>query len=332
MVFGAASFVLGLIVGSFLNVVIHRVPYGTFFSAGRRSHCPHCDVAIAWYDNLPLISWLVLCGKGRCCGQKISARYPAVEVLTGIAFFLIALRHESSLFSGASIDSTRAAWSLFDFWLVGSLIAASAIDIQHRILPDVINFIGIGVGFVAALVVPEAHAGGWLASTAELQPSGLALLNASLGCVLGAGSLYLVGVLGKVVYRTEAMGLGDVKFMAFTGAFIGPDGVLTALLVACVVGAVVGLISTIRTGDPLIPFGPFLAIGVLVGRFWRDDMGRILTEEWPRWVQGSRWGLPVMGGMSLLSLGALFLLRRRRRRRDHDESNSPPAADGQADS
>lgn len=312
MLLAGIGLVFGLIVGSFLNVVIHRVPRRTFLSGGQRSHCPHCGAAIAWHDNVPVLSWLRLRGRARCCGAKISARYPLIELLTGVAFFLACLGRDVSGAQG--VDWTQAGMLAVDFFLLAMMIACSAIDLEHRILPDVLNFFGIGVGFVVAFLLPELHAGGWLArSVPGMHPGAHAFLNAFLGCLLGAGVLYAIAWIGKLAYKTEAMGLGDVKFMAFTGTFIGPDGVLLTLLVACVLGAVVGVVATLRTGDPLIPFGPFLAAGVLLAHFARGDAFRWFFEEWPRVLRESSWGTPLLLGVSFASLAALLWLRRRRR-------------------
>ncbi|MCB9882228.1 MAG: prepilin peptidase [Planctomycetes bacterium] len=312
MLLAVFSFVFGLIVGSFLNVVIHRVPRRTFFGGGRRSHCPACGAAIAWYDNVPIVGWLRLKGRARCCGAKISGRYPFIEVLTGVAFALASLLREPA--TQAGLDPVQAGQLAVDFFLLAMMIACSAIDIEHRILPDVLNFFGVGIGFVVAFLLPSLHANGFVAKIAtNLPPAPVAILDAFLGCLVGAGLLYAIAFAGKLAYKTEAMGLGDVKFMAFTGTFIGPDGVLLALLIACLLGAVVGVIATIKTGDPLIPFGPFLAAGVLVAHFARGQAFPWIFETWPRFLSESPWGKAVLGGITVLSLVALIWLRRRRR-------------------
>jgi leader peptidase (prepilin peptidase)/N-methyltransferase len=311
----ATSFVLGLIVGSFLNVVIHRVPRGTFFAAGRRSCCPHCGATIVWFDNVPVLSWLRLRGRARCCGQKISVRYPLIELLTAVAFALVARVHEPRLFDSRGLHAATAGILLLDFYLLASLIAASAIDLEHRILPDVINFLGIGVGFAASLMLPELHAQAPLVQVLDqVGPAGAALLNAATGCAAGAGSLWLIAWIGKAIYKTEAMGLGDVKFMAFTGTIIGPDGVLLALLAGCIGGALFGVIAVLRTGDPHIAFGPFLAAGVLLARFFGPDARRLLLVQWPAWLRESPYALPLTVVVSLAFFVLLVLLRRRRLR------------------
>nr|HMQ23972.1 prepilin peptidase [Planctomycetota bacterium] len=312
MLLAVLSFAFGLIVGSFLNVVIHRVPRRTFFGGGRRSHCPGCGAAIAWHDNVPVISWVVLRGRARCCASRISARYPFVEALTGVAFALASLGREPVTADG--IDTVQVGLLLVDFFLLAMMIACSAIDIEHRILPDVLNFFGIAVGFVVAFLLPQLHAGRWIEKLApELALEPLAVLDAFAGCLVGAGVLYAIAYLGKLAYKTEAMGLGDVKFMAFTGTFIGPDGVLLALLIACLLGAVIGIVATLRTGDPLIPFGPFLAVGVLVAHFAGGRALPWVFEEWPRFFAESPWGKVVLFSVTGLSLVALLWLRRRRR-------------------
>ncbi len=322
IVVGAFCALLGLVVGSFLNVVIYRVPRGTFLSGSSRSHCPACDAPIRARDNIPVLGWLLLRGRARCCAARISIRYPVVELLTGIAFFLLYLHRAPFLEDGAL--QPRVFLFLVEAWLVASILAASAIDLEFRILPDAINFLGIGVGLLASALLPELHAESWLTGQVSgVGPNALSVLDALLGLLCGAGALYLVAVLGKLVYRTDAMGLGDVKFMAFTGCFLGPDGVLLTLLIACVVGALVGLILAIKTGDPLIPFGPFLAVGVIVARFFGAETSELVFRRWPEWMRTSDLAVPFLIVFSVLCLLALFALRRIRRKASEDEPHEP---------
>ncbi len=310
----------GLVVGSFLNVVVHRVPRGTFFSGGRRSHCPACGATIRWYDNLPVLSWLLLRGTARCCGARISIRYPLIEALTGAAFVGLWFVHRSQIVPDSGTLSFHGL-ALFgvDAALAGLLIAASAIDLEFRILPTSLNLIGFGLGVAAAVLLPDSMTGSWLAARLEPSPpAARALITALAGSALGAGALYSIAWIGARVYGTEAMGLGDVKFMAFTGAFLGPGATLLALLLACLLGAVIGLAAALRTGDPRIPFGPFLAIGVAAARFGRAPLATWVLRDWPHWLQTSPYAPFVLLGLALLSLFALFSLRRLRRKGSGD--------------
>lgn len=309
--FGAGSLVFGLAIGSFLNVVIYRVPRRIFLSGGLRSRCPHCGASIPTQHNLPILSYLMLRGRARCCGQRISPRYPIIEAITGVAFLLVWLQHRQLHPAGSG---TSLELFFITLYLVASLIAASAIDLEHRILPDAINFLGIGVGILSAVLVPELHAQSFLAGPLAAVPvAGRSLLASVLGVLAGAGSLYLVALIGRRVYGRDAMGLGDVKFMAFTGSFIGADGVLIAVFVACFLGAVIGILVAFKTGDPMIPFGPFLAAGVLLAHFGKARAIEALAEDWPRWLRTSPLALPVLGAVGLLCVGAMFWLRRIRR-------------------
>jgi hypothetical protein len=137
-----------------------------------------------------------------------------------------------------------------------------------------------------------------------------ALFDGVLGMAIGAGVLYAVAWIGKLAYRMDAMGLGDVKFMAMVGALIGPRAVLLAMLAAVLLGAVIGLIASLRTRDPHVPFGPFLAVGALASHFFEERIAAALFEDFPKWLQTSPYGMPSMLLVCLLSFVALFLLRR----------------------
>jgi len=311
---------LGLMVGSFLNVVVYRLPRGLFFEGGARSRCPSCGRGIAWFDNLPVLSWLLLRGRARCCGARISLRYPILELLAGLAFLLLFLGKSARILpDGEGISLEGVLDYLVDAFLVANLLAASAIDLEFRILPDVLNFLGFLVGAAAAVFLPESHLGHWLAREIGSSPEAArALLDGFAGAALGAGALYLVAWIGTRIYKTEAMGLGDVKFMAFTGVFLGPEGTLLALLLACILGALLGLLIAFRTGDPKIPFGPFLAAGTLCARFAGETLAEALFEDWPLWLRTSRYGALALLGISALCLAALFFLRSLRRGRSRD--------------
>jgi len=269
--FVAAACVLGLVVGSFLNVVIHRLPRGeSLVSPGSR--CPGCAAPIAPWDNVPVLAWLWLRGRCRRCGARIAARYPLVELSTGLLFAAIALRH------GAT--AMTLVWLAF----AAALVAAAVIDFDHRIIPDEISLGGLAVALVA---VPCAQ---WADGSAAFLP---ALRSALLGALLGAGTLWSVGFLharvasalgrrfehwpepggeppgpGSLDYWIwfPGVGFGDVKLLAMIGAVVGPLGALETVLAASFAGLVLGIAWALVTRRWDAPFGfaPALALGALL--------------------------------------------------------------------
>jgi leader peptidase (prepilin peptidase)/N-methyltransferase len=266
----AIAGVLGLVVGSFLNVVIHRVPRGESIVAPR-SRCPGCATQISARDNVPVLSWLVLRGRCRACRAPISPRYPLVEAFTGIVFAGIAAAH------GAG--PMTLLWWIF----ASGLVAAAGIDFDERWIPDSISLGGLGLGLAA---VPAARA---LAGDAYAS----ALLDSAFGAALGGGLLWLTGfaharvsvALGRqfdhwpgegaelpafpsVDYFTwfPGLGFGDVKLMGAVGAFLGPAGVAAAILLAAAIGLCFGVASAVANRDATTPFGfgPAIAIASLV--------------------------------------------------------------------
>jgi leader peptidase (prepilin peptidase)/N-methyltransferase len=243
---------LGLLFGSFANVVIWRFPRGESV-ASPGSHCPSCDHPIRWYDNVPVISWLGLRGRCRDCGERISARYPLVEALSG------ALWATSGLVFGASLQTVMA---IVFFYL---LLVLTFIDLDTYRLPNAL--VG-GMAAVGALGAVLSQVTG--IDAAPLVPSGFRgllgqpLAASVLGAFLGAGlSGAIAGVYGRLRGRT-GLGMGDVKLLGAMGLFLGPY-VLLALFAGSVVGAVVGLIDAFRSGESAathrVPFGPYLALG-----------------------------------------------------------------------
>ena len=265
-----AAGVLGLVVGSFLNVVVYRLPRGESL-VHPRSRCPSCGVQLAVRDNVPVLSWLLLGGRCRHCQASISSRYPVVELLTGLLFSAIVLRHGVSLMT--------PLWLAFS----AALIAAAAIDFDHRIIPDSISLGGLLLGI---LLVPGAQVVGGV-------PFASALLYSVLGAMIGGGSLWLVGFVharvcvaagrrfdhwpgeGEALPRPSSLdywiwfpgvGFGDVKLLAMIGAVLGPTGVLETILVASVAGLVLGLAWAAVTHRWTAPFGfgPAIAVGALL--------------------------------------------------------------------
>jgi leader peptidase (prepilin peptidase)/N-methyltransferase len=266
----AIALVFGLIVGSFLNVVIHRLPRGESLS-WPGSHCVHCQTPIRWFDNLPVLSWLVLRGRCRSCGAAISLRYPAVELVTGALFAVLALRY--------------GATPMLPLWFAfaAALVATAVIDFDHQIIPDEISLGGLAL---ALLLVPA------LQTLAGDDFAGSLLWSAS-GAALGAGLFWLVGFLharvsaglgrefehwpgegeslpspGSLDYWTwfPGVGFGDVKLLAMIGAVLGPFGVLYTILAASLAGLGIGIAWAVVTHRWAAPFGfaPALAVGALL--------------------------------------------------------------------
>lgn len=316
------SAILGLMVGSFLNVVIYRLPRGTFLAGGKRSHCPACNAQIAWYDNLPVLSWLLLRGKARCCEARISIQYPLVELITGVAFLAIWLYQGPGGFRGSEAVWTEGGhWNLAavlllisSFALTASLLAASVIDLQHRILPNAINYPGLALSLLLSLLLPSIHEDDWLfAQFRETGPNTRSFIVALAGMAVGAGLLQFVAWAGKKIYGRDAMGMGDVKLMAFMGALLGPGGVLLALALSVLLGAFGGILAAVFTKDPMIPFGPSLAIGSLACWFSEGWIRYLLGEAWPLWLRTSPYGMPTLIGICVLCVFAILFLRRLRR-------------------
>ena len=222
------SFLCGLVVGSFLNVVIWRLPRGENLSRPR-SKCPGCGYMIPWYDNLPVLSWLLLRGRCRKCAMGISARYPAVELLTGLLFLWAAFAFQHHI---ATLVVACLA--------LAALVAISYIDWDHKIIPDVISKPGIVLGIASAPItlLPQHPA----ALLSGAKPGLDAIAIAGLGALVGGGIILAIRWTGAAILKKEAMGLGDVKLMAFLGALVGPLYVLYVLVIGSILGAVIGLV------------------------------------------------------------------------------------------
>jgi leader peptidase (prepilin peptidase)/N-methyltransferase len=239
------AFLFGAVVGSFLNVCIHRLPKEESIVAPR-SRCPACQSPIRAVDNIPLLSFLLLRGRCRACGHPISWRYPLVEALTALLFTLTVARF------GVTLKSA------FLLTFLCGLVVVSFIDLDHQIIPNTITLPGIPLGLIAGLLVREPP-----------------LLDRLIGALAGAGFLYLMLFYGGVVFGQEAMGEGDLNLIALVGAFLGWKAVVVTILVACFVGSAVGLalIAFKRLGRRQhIPFGPFLSLGAVVGLFWGEQL------------------------------------------------------------
>jgi len=250
------SFVFGAVVGSFLNVCIYRLPEGISI-VNPPSFCPNCKYHIRWYDNIPLISYILLRGKCRNCGERISPRYFIVELVTALLFL--------AAYKSVGLSAVLPVY----FALIGALIVVAFIDLKHRIIPDVITYSGIIGGVVLSFLLPMLHKNPFPWNLV-VEPKLAALLDSLSGLFLGGGALYLIGILGEATFKREAMGGGDVKLLAMLGAFLGWKAVLLIIVISALLGAIVGVVEKIRTGASYIPYGPYLALGGLIAMFWGE--------------------------------------------------------------
>ena len=255
----AVTFLFGSVAGSFINVCIYRLPRDKSLIRPRRSYCPHCHEMIAWYDNIPLLSYFLLHAQCRHCGSPISPRYLIVELLTATLF--------AATYGLTSARGEFAGVTVVYMLLTGLLIAGSFMDLELRIIPNTITIGGILLAPVLSVGVWQLHdapAFGrrFLFSEQSLLLGPLAAC--AVGMFVGAGLTWISGVIGKFLFRREAMGLGDVKFMAMLGGILGWQQVVILFFLAAVIGSVAGIIHILRTKDHHMPFGPFLSIAALI--------------------------------------------------------------------
>ena len=250
---------LGAVVGSFLNVVILRLPDATASIVYPASHCPHCQHPLSWYENIPILSYLFLRGRCRHCREKISPQYPAVEL--AMALFSVALLAKF----GLTLPTTGF------FVLIAALLVISVIDARLQIIPNVISLPGIVVGFLFAAI------------------SGyITWLDSLLGILLGGGILYAVAGLYLFLRKKEGMGGGDIKLLAMLGAFLGWQSLPFIILASSLIGSLIGLTAIAlgkRSAAARIPFGPYLAGAAVVYLFFATEINRYLSAyiqgNWP---------------------------------------------------
>lgn len=262
-------FIFGSLIGSFLNVCIYRLPLEISI-VRPRSFCPKCKKMIRWYDNVPFISYIVLKGKCRFCNAKISPIYFMIELLTAMVFLIFYNR-----------------WGLtynFFFYIVFTcgLIIATFVDIQHRIIPDMISLGGIIVGFLLN-TFRDLHL---RPITYNIKP----VFDSLLGIIIGGGIIYLTRYIFDLVYfkilkkppvqgETQSMGDGDIKLLAMIGAFLGWQKVMLTFFLAPFLGITIGIINLIVKKDHIIPYGPFLSLAAVLSIFWANEIIRMIFVQ-----------------------------------------------------
>lgn len=238
-------FILGLIVGSFSNVCIYRIPRNESIIYPA-SHCPKCHSNISPKDNIPLLSYILLKGRCRNCKSKISIQYPVVELITGLIYLIIYLIY------GLSIQS------LIYIILSSALTIIAFIDLNKQIVPDIISLPGIIIGFIISFFVPY-----------------ISFVDSALGVVVGGGIILIIGLAGSVIFKKEAMGGGDVKLAAMIGAFLGWRYIIISLFLGFFLGALAGILlilSKIKSREDAIPFGPFIVLGSFITLLWGEKI------------------------------------------------------------
>ena len=242
-------FILGILLGSFANVCIYRIPKDESIIRPA-SHCISCNAPIKWYDNIPILSFIFLKGKCRACGASISLQYPLVELITGLLFAVMAFEFHDD--------------KIFVFYLIFTLILAiiSFIDFFHKVIPDLLIYLLALSGLLASFFNND------LSSPFHARP-----LNALLGALVGFFSLYLIGFIGDKILKQETMGGGDIKLLAAIGMYLGWSKTLTTLFIAAILGSIFGM-EMIASGKlrkrEYIPFGPFIAISAYINLFLPD--------------------------------------------------------------
>lgn len=243
--FAVVSFVFGAVVGSFLNVCICRMPKEESVVTPP-SHCPKCNYRIRWYDNIPLVSYLMLRGRCRGCGTRISLQYPLVELINGLLTLALFLRFGLSLTFGVL------------FLFCSALVVITFIDLEHQIIPDEISLPGIVIGFTLSFFLP------WNSWWGSL-----------IGILLGGGSLLLVAYGYQWLTGKDGMGGGDIKLLAMMGAFLGWKAIPFIIFASSLIGSVVGvsiMLAQKKDSKLAIPFGPYLALGAVMYIFYGPQL------------------------------------------------------------
>lgn len=269
IVFACFAFAMGACIASFMNVCIWRIPRNESV-VSPPSHCPNCNAPIRWYQNIPILSWCCLRGKCANCHKPISVRYTIVELLGGILFLMAYFQWGIPFFFRGDValyglQPLRSLWAVPVFWVVfAGLILGSFVDLAEQWIPDRVTIGGMILGVPLSFLVPELQG----------EQMRLHALYWSLGGLFfGFGFLWLVGFVFSKIVKKDALGFGDVKLIGAVGAFFGPWAVLFTIIVSSFVGAVVGVVLMLRGkaklgGFTAVPYGPFLALGVIAWMFW----------------------------------------------------------------
>lgn len=253
-------FIFGAIWGSFLNVCIYRIPQGHSI-LWPPSSC-QCGKRIPFYFNIPVIAWFMLKGKAACCEEKLSFRYPLVEALTGTLFVFSWLNHQSIV-------------AMVGMLFIAILIAATFIDLDHMIIPDIFSIGGMLLGVMVSIFIPELHG----FSQGGMEAHWYSCIESMLGIFVGTSMIYWIATIGEIILKKPAMGEGDVKFLAAIGAFTGWQGALFSLFGGAFIGTIIILPYLLiqqlkQPKEPKLqelPFGPFLAIGAIVYFLWLNN-------------------------------------------------------------
>ncbi len=254
MIEGVLAFFAGLLIGSFLNVCIFRLPRD--LSVVRpRSFCPACEQPISWYDNIPVVSFILLKGRCRKCNEPISIRYPLVELITAFLF-------------SAAVFQFGLNWLAFKFCAFSAIIVTLvASDLEERILPDEFTLGGVALGLLLAWFAPLNIALAYLILPSSRNTHLMSVVEAVIGALVASGAIWLVGELYYRLRNREGLGFGDVKMVAMIGAFMGLQGALLTLITGSILGGVGGLIYIFLTGKNAstyqLPFGAFLGISAM---------------------------------------------------------------------
>lgn len=246
-IFYAYAFVLGTVIGSFLNVCIYRWPAEQSVLRPR-SRCSRCERQIAWYDNIPIVSWLLLRGRCRHCGERISVQYPLIELVTGVLWLAAAIRF------GWSLDTLHSGIFLT------ILLGIAMTDAREMVIPDQFTLVGTVIGLIFAAF-----------------PGGLPFLTSLIGAVIAYVFFWAIKLGAEKVLKKPALGIGDIHMMAMVGAFLGPLGALLTMLLGSIAGLVIGVPLTYFRGRlalmaTYLPLGTFLSIGAAVAHAWGDPL------------------------------------------------------------
>ena len=247
-------FAIGAMVGSFLNVCIHRMPINKSIIFPP-SHCPKCGRALKWHENIPILSYVILLGRCSSCRKRISLRYPAVEILTGTLAVLLFI-----------VFGPGVKFYIYSAFTC-ALIVASFIDIDFNEIPDSISLGGLAAGLVLSAIFPDLF---------DTGSRGISFLHSLIGAFTGGAAIYAMGTVGKILFKKDAMGGGDVKLMAMIGSVLGWKLVLFTFFVAPVFGAGVGIFMKMKDGRETIAYGPYLSLAAILAIFFAKHVLKAL--------------------------------------------------------